>query len=357
MVNKMFIMLPVMYAARKLDGEDPDVVFMLRCCYFGVQSLILLAVIYVFLASQKMAGNKKIKDVVIYVAPPPQPLADPNAKKQYKQTTFGEHITSTARSLLMSTVFGIIMTSGLHYYKGMIVGLAMQSIMGPFNLYENTLVKAILTGGVLKEGETPQSRKIFDEKYREELTDQDEVVDANNNTIVMKKEKKKDAKKIKAQEKSEPKSFEDTLLDTWDEGEEADISPVYNMLTKKNVNFQIKENGWSPLMIMSAINAKKADTAIQKMKTLGVDAAATDNEGWNALHWSAFHGSASGAKTLFETFGHADLIALKDLEGKTPLEHAIAEKNDDVAAVIKAAIGGDECASGLADQEGIRKRK
>jgi Phosphate transporter (Pho88). len=102
--NKLMIMLPLMFAARKLDGEDPNVVFMLRCSYFTVQFFISLAVIYIFLVSKKLAGSK-FKDTVIYVPPPPQPLADPNAKPQYKQSTFGEQATKTATSLLTSTFF------------------------------------------------------------------------------------------------------------------------------------------------------------------------------------------------------------------------------------------------------------
>ena len=43
------------------------------------------------------------------------------------------------------------MTVGLHYYKGMIVGLAIQSIMTPFNLAENALVSALIFKGGLSD--------------------------------------------------------------------------------------------------------------------------------------------------------------------------------------------------------------
>jgi hypothetical protein len=36
-----------------------------------------------------------------------------------------------------STFFSIVMTCGLHYYEGMVMGLAVQAIMGPFHLWEN----------------------------------------------------------------------------------------------------------------------------------------------------------------------------------------------------------------------------
>jgi ankyrin repeat protein len=76
------------------------------------------------------------------------------------------------------------------------------------------------------------------------------------------------------------------------------------------------------------------------------------------LHWSAFHGSASGAKCLLEVYGvSAGLQDVKDKEGKTPLQHAKDEANDDVVKIIEeiCANAGDD--KGLADKDGIRKRK
>ena len=351
--NKLMVMLPLMFAARKLDGEDPQIIFLLRCAYFTVQFFIVLATSYIFLVCYKLSQSK-FKDTLMYVAPPPQPLADPNAKVQYKQVTFGEHAFSTARSLLVSTVFGVIVTSGLHVYKGMIVGLAMQSIMGPLNLFENKLAKAILLGGAFKEGDSPKTRKLFGEKYAEELTKDDDVVDAEGKVIVLNKKiaaapaKKKDGKQ----------SFEEILLDTWDAGEKADVMPLMNALNKSNANFKTSESGWTPLMIMSALGAPKSEAVIKKLKELNANASIVDGEGWNALHWSAFHGSASGAKFLLEVYGtKAGLQDTKDKEGKTALEHAKQEKNNDVVKVIEEMIAGSEDSEGLADKDGLRKRK
>lgn len=350
--TKMMVMLPLLYFARKLDAEDPNIVFMLRCSYFSVQFFIALAVIYTFLAAQKLAQSK-FKDVLIYVAPAPQPFAPPDAKVQYKQIKFGEHMASTARSLLTSTLFGIAVTSGLHFYKGMIVGICMQSIMGPLNIYENKLVMTILFGGSIKDGETPKSKNYFGEKYREDLTKDDEIVDAEGNIITLKKKDLAAAPASTAKELS----FEDLLLDTWDAGEKADVNPLVKAFTKSNANYKTSESNWTPLMILAALGAPGCDTAIKKLKDLGVNASASDAEGWNALHWAAFHGSASGASILFDVFGaKAGLQDVKDKEGKTPLEHAVAEGNKDVVKVIEEAttVTAD---AGIADQDGIRKRK
>lgn len=346
--NKMFVMLPLMFAARKLDGEDPNIVFMLRCSYCTVQFCIVLAVLYIFLTAKKLSESV-YKDTIIYTAPPPTPFADPTAeKKQYKEIKFGEHAFATARTLFTSTVFGICMTLGLHYYKGMIVGLAMQSVMGPLNLFENKFAKAILLGGGFKKGDTPKSRRIFDEKYREELSDKDEIVDAQGNIVVPKKAITKPTQ-----------SFENLLLDTWDEGNESDLGKLIESFNKKNANFKTEESGWTPLMIMAAIGAPKVEEAIKKLKSLGANASTTDQEGWNALHWAAFHGSASGTKILLDVYGgiNAGLHEVEDKEGKTALQHAKDENNLDVVAVIEEAIAAGSTEAGIAQKEGLRKRK
>jgi FOG: Ankyrin repeat len=247
----------------------------------------------------------------------------------------------------------------------MIVGLAMQSVMGPLNLFENKFAKAILLGGSFKAGDTPKSRKFFGEKYREELTKDDQVVDSEGNVIVLKKDgggatTTAAAASATGKKKDSKSNFEDLLLDTWDEGEKANVQPLLDALNATNADFKTSENGWTPLMVVCALGAAKCDAVIQKLKEFGANASIVDVEGWNALHWSAFHGSASGAKCLLEVYGvSAGLQDVKDKEGKTPLQHAKDEGNDQVVKIIEEMCGstaGDDD-KGLADKDGIRKRK
>ncbi|KAL7491080.1 hypothetical protein ACHAWT_000658 [Skeletonema menzelii] len=348
--NKMFVMLPVMMAARKLDGEDPNIVFLLRCCYGAVQACALLLVLFINMKATAAAADKA-NHVKIYVAPPPQPFADPNAKTPYQEKMLNEHILSVARGMISSTIMGICMTVGLHYYKGMIVGLAIQSIMTPFNLAENALVSALIFKGGLS---NIKQKRIFGEKVREELKATDEVTDAQGNPIVL---SKTGNKKIKDGEKS--KSFEDILLDTWDLGAEADIAPLMTALNKKNINYATQESKWTPLMIMSGLGAKGAVAAMKEMQKLEANPSQADQEGWNALHWSAYHGSADAAKCLLAKDGFDGIVLgldkVADKEGKTPLDHAKDEGNHDVAKVIEEAIASSASESGT--DEGIRKRK
>lgn len=290
-----------------------------------------------------------------------QPFEDPNTKKKYTEKKFGAHVASQAMSLLGSTLFGICMTVGLHYYKGMIVGLAIQSIMGPLNLLENALAKTVLMGGGLGDGVA--DRKIFGEKNRNELTKDDEVVDEQGNVVVRKPlpasaaaDGKKGGGKKQAAPKKDERSFEDILLDTWDLGADADMKPLMAALTKKTVNYHTKDDSWTPSMILAAIGVANTKECLAKCKSLGGNPAAVDKEGWNALHWAAFHGSPAGATYLLskEGFAGIDLADAKDKEGKSPLDHAKAEGNKEVATIIENALASRETS---ASDDGLRKRK
>ena len=64
-----------MFAARKLDGEDPDIIFMLRCVYGAVQTVAVMVVLFIF-AKANTASKDKANAVKVYVPPPPQVSSD-----------------------------------------------------------------------------------------------------------------------------------------------------------------------------------------------------------------------------------------------------------------------------------------
>mmetsp|Transcript_25733 Transcript_25733/g.63016 ORF Transcript_25733/g.63016 Transcript_25733/m.63016 type:complete len:334 (+) Transcript_25733:33-1034(+) len=330
--TKLFIMLPVMLAARKLDGEDPKVVNLLRLAYGGVQACCVLLVLFTYFRSTAAAEKAQ---GTIYVPPAPQPFADPNGKKKYTEVKYGAHLVSTARSLLGSTLFGICMTVGLHLYKGMVVGLAIQTIMGPINLLENPLVKALVLGNGLR-----QEDKIFSEKTTAELTDADEIVDESGNPVSR-----------QTREGRVSGGFEDLLLDTWDAGNKADVGKLLAAVNKQNCNFKTSESGWTPLMILSGLNAAGVRDAIRQLIEIGGDPRIVDGEGWNSLHWAAFHGSVEAAKELLKD---DSLMLLKDKDGKVPLDMAKSEGNTDVAKFLEAYRSTDTPAE---TSTGLRKRK
>jgi hypothetical protein len=223
----------------------------------------------------------------------------------------------------------------------MVIGLAIQSVMGPLNLIENPLVKALFVGS----GIDPEKR-IFDEKSAAELTADDEVVDEGGNAVV--RHITGSAVKKSA---DGPGSFEDLLLDTWDAGAKADIGPLMSAINKKNCNFRTKENGWTPLMVLAGLGIKGTGSAIRQVKELGGNPAIVDGEGWNAMHWAAFHGNAEAARALRDD---GKLWDVKDKEGKKPLQHARAEGNDDVAKILEEL---EESEGQPQDEDGLRKRK
>jgi phosphotransferase system glucose/maltose/N-acetylglucosamine-specific IIC component len=72
--NKMFIMIPVMLAARNLKNDDLNTVFMIRVAYAVVQSTCLLLAIYTYITVSSIQGNSTNTSInrVIYVPAPPQ---------------------------------------------------------------------------------------------------------------------------------------------------------------------------------------------------------------------------------------------------------------------------------------------
>ena len=74
---------------------------------------------------------------------------------------------------------------------------------------------------------------------------------------------------------------------------------------------------------------------VQKILALGATASATDDEGWTALHWAAYHGNLSGATALCSYTASSggvtavkSLVSLQDLEGKTALDLAKEELDE-----------------------------
>lgn len=345
--NKLFVMVPVMLAARKLDAEDPNTVQYLRIAYGSMQSICVFIVLYTYMKASSLSGKEASN--IVFVPAPPTPFADPSAKKKYTRVEYGAHVVSTARSLLGSTLFGICMTVGLHIYKGMAMGLAIQTIMGPFNLYENPLVKAILMGG----GFIPKD-KIFEEKAREELADDDEVVDETGAEIPRQRLLQLEGV---AKPQSTTDSFEELMLDTWDSGNRADIGAFVKAVTKKNCNYRANDTEWTPLMILSGLaSSDETSKAIKAVIVLGGNPGITDAEGWNALHWAAFHGNAKTAKQLYEY--DLGLLDVKDKEGKLPVEIARQEENKDVAKYLEE-VSATAAASkkSVREDAGVRKRK
>lgn len=333
MVNKLFVMLPVMYAARKIDQEDEEKVLLLRYAYFFLHALMIMSIGYIYACANKFEKTAYAKRQILIALVPGfgEPDAAMAKGKKYKSVVMGEHILQNVKQLLSSTIFSICLTTGLHFYKGMITGMAIQIVMGPFNLFENPLFRLFVLGY------KPDSR-VFDEKNsKDELEADDVIVDEDGKTIYPSSGKAKI---------SADGSLEEILLDTWDANEKADITVLMEKLNKENINSVTKEHKWTPLMVMSGMMCKGTASALRQMKQYGADPEMIDTEGWNALHWSCFHGSAEAAKVIVSIAGFdgisIGLHNMKDKDGKTPLDLAKSGKNNDVAKIVSDAISSSE---------------
>lgn len=338
-IGKMAIIVPVMLYARKLDSEDDDVVFLLRCSYAAMQVLCFCVLGYMFVLTldvDKLEGSDK----VVLVPPKPGPFDAPDAKKAYKKTTYGELYVEQVRALFGSSAMSIAMTCGLHYYKGMVMGLAIQSVMAPFTMWENPVFQKL----IMKSKE-----RVFDEKLESEFTsdmgtiegEEDSSTSSSSNSSKTKKAIKNKSAASSSESTTSP--IEDLILDTWDDGSSADLEPLMAKVTKANANQQTRENKWTPLMVACGLNTKSAKTAMKQLLAVGADAGVKDVEGWNALHWACFHGNTTAVETLMDkkgfNCGKQGLHDVKDLQGCTPLELAEKEGNKDVAKTLKAILG------------------
>lgn len=357
-IPKPLVLLPLIYFSRKLDTEDDDLTFKLRAAFYTIHALMITTVVYLYLQASAFAGTREGQARVFYTASA-SPFADPNAKKKWTEVALGVHMLTTLRNLLGSTCFMILIQTGVHWYKGAIGGLLIQSIMGPLNFLDNPMVKYFIFG----------EKEALDTKKEDELGDNDEIVDKEGNTVSAisgSSSSTSTAVTTKKSTTSEPKTFEDVLLDTWDNGAEADIKPLMTTLNKQNINYKTIESSWTPVMVLAGLGVKETKSALKTMKNLGADLAMVDAEGWNALHWSAFHGSGAAAEVLLSPTGFdgvsIGLHLVKDKEGKTALDHAIAEDNQDVVKVIERQVGSGGSSSNSRSEEGktddgLRKRK
>jgi len=71
-VNKLFITLPIILAARKIDPEDMELVMKLRVAYFTFHAIIIVLMGYIYAQAMKFKEKSKDVDKKILIVVPPQ---------------------------------------------------------------------------------------------------------------------------------------------------------------------------------------------------------------------------------------------------------------------------------------------
>ena len=80
---------------------------------------------------------------------------------------------------------------------------------------------------------------------------------------------------------------------------------------------------------------------IIKLLQAGADLSLKDDEGWNCLHWAAYHSNVAAVEVLLEKWNVTDALKLlvdKNNDKLTPLELAKKEGQDDFVAWVKTAV-------------------
>merc|ERR1712151_528764 len=185
MVNKLVYRMPVMIglrmAARKyIDSDDEQTTLYIRVAYGLIQFFMLCTAFFLYSKARTYNQTNKEASKTIYIPIKPGILADEEtkSKKKYKETTYGEHILSTIISDIKSMLFRICFTSGLHIFRGVVIGLLIQSFMGPLGLFDSPLMNFFFFG----------ESKVFEEKEKSELESDAEIVDGDGNVIEIKKD-------------------------------------------------------------------------------------------------------------------------------------------------------------------------
>lgn len=309
--TRLFVMLPMLFLMGKVDFTNENILFAARASFFTCQVIQLLIALWI---KTRIEAKKDMRKIYVPAAPA-SPFSDPQeaANAPLTETTYYDHEMTKVSEFIKQSGIGACMSSFIHFKFGVNQVLAIQSVMIPMNLFENPLVKAFLIG------RGPNDR-IWDEKLENETASTDA------------------AKEKKGSIKSDyPKSPKEAITRAWDDASDADFNALLKVV-KASPNAKTQD-GWTALMVAvgSPVDTSEFIQSFCKFKATNVKA--TDNDGWTALHWAAFHGRPEAAQVLLDSVSSADvqaLITIKDNEGKTAIEVAKGEGNDDVVTILRS---------------------
>ena len=82
-------------------------------------------------------------------------------------------------------------------------------------------------------------------------------------------------------------------------------------------------------------------SAIDKLLKLGASLDMQDDEGWNCLHWAAYHSNVGAVEKLIEVAGSRSvmrLLTMKNKAGMTPIDVAVKEKQDGFVSWVRTTV-------------------
>nr|CCA15785.1 conserved hypothetical protein [Albugo laibachii Nc14] len=336
---RIFMMLPMIYLMGKIDFENMLILNSARIAFFSVQIISLLLGLYI-----RHLIKVKNDRQSIFVPGATSPLdATPNYD-QMNETTYFEHENAKVNDFLKQTCIGALISSVIHFKFGVNQVVVIQSLMAPMNLYDNPLVKKYIFRSAnirfwneLLQGETPQQAKeALDDRTAASSTE-----------------------KVSLKELGPAEA----ITKTFSLEENADYDALWEAV-KDDLNAKTSEDGWTALMVACS---SPVDTSqfIKQMVTHGADVLATDNDGWTALHWSAFHARPESAETLLKVSSTdviKELIEIKATDGRTAESIAEEEGNNEIVDICRAArdrvnAGSTELEEDTSGDTTLRQRK
>ena len=313
---RMFIMLPMMFFMGKIDFENSTILNGARIAFFTCQVVSLLLGLLAKSRIEAKPDHRKI-----HVPTPKSPMDTSTENSPLTETTYYDHELAKVKEFIQQTLIGACISSFIHFKFGVNQVVVIQSVMVPLNLFENPILKKHIYG--------IGGPRYWDEKLDGESLDAQPHPDAIDNESVPVPDKKG--------KKSSGPNYADAIKQAWDMGVEANFDRLLTILKGDKSAMATKtSDGWTALMVACG-SPIDTESFIKEVIQGGCPVRAADNDGWTALHWSAFHGCPEAAQVLLTAISKEDadfLMSAKDTQGRTAQEVATEESNADVADVL-----------------------
>lgn len=340
---RMVVMLPLLFLMNKVDFENEETLFLARVAFAVAQLVALGAAVYVKNVVQVKNDTRKI-----FVPGQKSPFDQSPNFDDLTETTYVAYESQKAGEFLKQTMIGGAIAAFVHFKMGVNQVMVIQAVMAPFNLYDNPLVRAY----VLRRSEG----RLWNERLEGESNEEAAAASGIPATATAAAATTKTSVK---KTKSIGQTPEEAIAKVLAAGVDADFDELWDAV-KGAVNAKTKEDQWTALMVACG-SPIDTDEFIRKVIAAGADVTAVDGDGWTALHWSAFHGRPEAAETLLASCSSDKLdvlLAATASDGRTALEVAKGEENDDVVAVIKSFREGAPASSANdGDSNELRQRK
>lgn len=336
----MMVMLPMMWLMGKINFEEGNILFYARIAFFTAQFLQAAVALYIKMQVETKA-DKQTKMLVPEAQAPSFSFTPPEnapVSVPMNETTMYTHESAKVKELLTQCAMGACISSFIHFKFGVNQVVVIQSVMIPFNLFDQPLFKKYIR----------RCERVWDEQTPGEVAQ---------------------AKKIKAQvSKSLPKSdsnesFEPVLdakgaiVNAWDHPTLENATLLFQMV-KDSPNVVSPDDGWTALMVLAGVPMDTCSLIQQLLKLEKTQVELTDNDGWNVLHWCAYHNSPESAKVILATISKAKLKLLcsqASEDGKSPLEVAQEQKNDTMVTILESFT--DQTLDEPTTDDTVRQRK